>query len=134
VAIIAVMFLVYGLVVAYNAVEAFRVMYNPATSATIRSDARLALILALAQLPFYATTAVGLWRRKQWGRYFALMFLAINIVRFVADAFFFPTLTTGLLVALSRSVIPIALLLYLLHPSIRPAFRSGRTSAGERAR
>ena len=127
VAFIAAMFLFYVVVVAYNAFEAFHVMSSPGTSATIRSDARLALIAALAQLPFYAATAVGLWQRKQWGRYLALAFLVINIVRFVVEAFFFPTITAGLLVALSRSVIPITIMLYLLHPSIRPAFRSGRT-------
>ncbi len=129
VAFIAIMFLVYVGVVAYNAFEAFQVMNDPGISAAIRADARTAFIFALAQLPFYAATAVGLWQRRQWGRYLALAFLAINIARFVVEAFFFPTLAAGLLVALSRSVIPITLLLYLLHPSIRPAFGSGASSA-----
>jgi uncharacterized membrane protein (DUF2068 family) len=123
--IIAVMFLFYVVVVGYNAFDAFVGMSAAGISAAARSDARWALILLLVQLPFYLATAIGLWRLKQWGRYLALIFLAINIARFVVTAFFAPVLGMGLLIALSNSIIPLAIMLYLLHPSIRPMFRSG---------
>jgi hypothetical protein len=124
--IIAAMFLFYVVVVGYNAFDAFGGMSAPNIGAAARSDARWALILSLVQMPFYAATAIGLWRLKQWGRYLALIFLLINIVRFVVTAFFSPALGIGLLIALSNSIIPLTIMLYLLHPSIRPIFRPGR--------
>lgn len=129
VALVAIMFLFYAVVVGFNAFIAFRAFNLPGLSAVAHSDARLDLILSLAQLPFYIVTAFGLWRLRQWGRYLALVFLALNIARFVVEAFAFPTLTYGLLAALSRSIIPLTIMLYLLHPSIRPMFRRGGAQA-----
>lgn len=128
-ALIALMFLFYIVVTVYNAVDAFQGMNATGISAAARSDARWAFGFALVQLPFYAAAAFGVWRLKRWGWYLALVFLAINIVRFVVEAFFFPSLAIGLLAALSRSVIPLTIMLYLLHPSIRPIFRTDGTTA-----
>ncbi|HEY0739477.1 MAG TPA: hypothetical protein VGD69_31425 [Herpetosiphonaceae bacterium] len=123
VALVAIMFLFYAVVVGFNAFIAFQALGMAGLSAAARGDARLDLILSLVQLPFYVVTAFGLWRLRQWGHYLALVFLALNIVRFVVEAFSFPTLTYGLLAALSRSVIPFTIMLYLLHPMIRSVFR-----------
>ncbi|HEX6292576.1 MAG TPA: hypothetical protein VFZ66_25550 [Herpetosiphonaceae bacterium] len=122
--IIAALFVLYVVFMALTAVEAFQLLSAAGTSADARSNAQLALALALAQLPFYAVTAIGLWRLKEWGRYLALAFLALNVARFVVEALLAPVLVPSLMIALSRSVIPITLMLYLLHPSIRPVFRS----------
>jgi uncharacterized membrane protein (DUF2068 family) len=122
-ALVALMFLFYAIVVGFNAFTAFQALGTAELSAVARADARLDMILSLVQLPFYIVTAFGVWRLQQWGRYLALVFLALNIVRFVVEAFSFPTLTYGLLAALSRSMIPITIMLYLLHPMIRSVFR-----------
>lgn len=127
VTLVAIMFLFYAVVVGVNAFTASQALGLPELSALARSDARLDMILSLVQLPFYIVTAIGVWRLQPWGRYLALLFLALNIARFVVEAFSFPTLTYGLLAALSRSIIPITIMLYLLHPMIRPVFRRRRS-------
>lgn len=126
VTLVAIMFLFYAVVVGVNAFNAFQALGLPELSALARSDARLDMILSLAQLPFYIVAAIGVWRLQSWGRYLALLFLAFNIGRAVVESSVFPFPQSGL-ATLSRSIIPITIMLYLLHPMIRPVFRRRRS-------
>lgn len=125
VALITIMFLFYAVVVGFNAFSAFRAFNLPGLSPTAHADAQFDLILSLVQLPFYIATAFGVWRLKQWGWYLALVFLALNVVRAVVESAVFP-FPQSVLATLSRSIIPVTIMLYLLHPMIRSVFQRGR--------
>jgi hypothetical protein len=125
VALVALMFLFYAVVVGFNAFIAFRAMSLPGLSPTAHADAQFDLMLSLVQLPFYIATAFGVWRLQQWGRYLALAFLALNVGRAVVESSVFP-FPQSVLATLSRSIIPVTIMLYLLHPMIRTVFRRER--------
>jgi hypothetical protein len=121
--IIAVLaFLAIG-VALYNLVGAAMALLDPAADAALRATARWILPLSIALIPVLAAIGVGLWRVREWGRRLAVAFLAISIVVVFGQALLRPDVLTGLLVALSRNTVPATLLLYLVHPSIRPSFR-----------
>lgn len=122
VALVALMFLSYAVIKGFEAFSAFQAVNLPGLSPTARSDAQFDLIRSLVELLIYVVTAFGVWRLRQWGWYLALAFLAFNIVRAVITTFNFP-LPHNLLEALNQSIIPITIMLYLLHPMIRPVFR-----------
>jgi hypothetical protein len=126
VALIAIMFAFFVIIASSTGWSAFQALNSGRLSAASIAEARLDLILSLLAVPFCVVAAIGVWRQRRWGLYLALVFLVLTILRFVVEAFSFATLGYGLLAALSRSVIPITIMLYLLHPSIRPVFRSGR--------
>ena len=94
---------------------------DPAASTVIPQ-----LIVPLVLLPVCIATGVGLWRLKEWGRYLAIGCMVLAIVNLFVQSFSAPRLSVGLLNALSVSMLPGAILLYLLHPSIRTAFHTDR--------
>lgn len=84
--------------------------------------------ISLVLVAFFLATAIGLLRLHEWGRYLAVTFLCLSIVTSGIDSFSrFPS-QAALMLAFIRSLLPIALLLYLLHPGIRPAFRRHHTN------
>jgi hypothetical protein len=83
--------------------------------------------ISLLLAAFFVATGVGLWRFREWGRYCAVAFVATSIVTSGIDSFARYPAQTALMLTFIRSLLPIALLLYLLHPSIRPAFRRRST-------
>lgn len=81
----------------------------------------LALVGGLAPLLF--VIGVGLWRVREWARVAAVVFILAMIGFFFAQGVLQPNVQVGLWLAVVRSLVPAALLMYLLHPSIRPLFR-----------
>lgn len=87
--------------------------------ATVLAD----LALPIALIPIFAVIGVGLWRLRRWGLYLAVGFLVIAVAAIVIDSLTRYTSSTGWRLALNRGIIPAVLIFYLLHPSIRAAFR-----------
>jgi hypothetical protein len=80
-------------------------------------------ILFPLSLPFSIAIAVGLFQLREWGRSLACAFLVVAIIRFFVDAFQQYPIDAALALGFTNTLIPAAILLYLSHPSIRPAFR-----------
>ena len=83
----------------------------------------LGFAISLLLAAFFLATTVGLLRLQGWGRYLAVAFLGLSIVTSGIDSFARYPPQAALMLAFIRSLLPIALLLYLLHPGIRPAFK-----------
>ena len=124
VTIITVLCLLAVVVLGYRVVDAFVVLGATGLDSDVRTEVRQQLLVSVLLLPFFAVIGVGLWRLTEWARLLAVGFLVFTIASFVYQAFGFPSLPYGLLAALSRSVVPATMLLYLLHPSIRTVFGS----------
>lgn len=121
--IIAVLaFLAIG-VVLYNLIGATTTLLDPAADPALRRTATWLLPLSIALLPALGAIGVGLWRRREWGRRLAVIFLVVSISSVTLQALFTYNLQTALMVALARNAVPATLLGYLLHPSIRASFR-----------
>jgi hypothetical protein len=80
-------------------------------------------VALLGVAPLLVSIGVGLWRAREWARVLAVVFLAGMIGFFFVQGLLQPDVQVGLWFAVVRSLVPVALLMYLLHPSIRPLFR-----------
>lgn len=121
VTVVALLCFLAVLVVSTYLVDAVLVLLNPG-SASDAAAARTVALLASGFIPLFVVAGVGLWRRRQWGRYLVVVFLSFAVISFFADSLLRYPLRTGLILGLSRSIVPIAIMLYLLHPVISAAF------------
>ncbi|MDP9311977.1 MAG: hypothetical protein M3R24_14015 [Chloroflexota bacterium] len=99
----------------------FRVL-EPNGIADVLTQGPLGFALSVLLAAFFLTTGIGLLQLRPWGRYLGLAFVGLSIVTSGLDSFTRYPPRTALMLSFIRSLLPIALLLYLLHPSIRPAF------------
>lgn len=81
------------------------------------------LLLALALIPICAAAGVGLLQRRNWARYLVVGGMVTAIVGLFVRGLGMPSLDYGLRNAFTGSLLPAAIILYLLHPSIRVSFR-----------
>ncbi len=117
--LIALLCIFAAILVALNMV--FRVL-EPNGIADILTQGPLGYALSVLLAVFFLATGIGLLQLRPWGRYLGLAFFGLSIVTSGLDSFTRYPLRTALMLSVIRSLMPIALLLYLLHPSIRPAF------------
>lgn len=95
---------------------------GPGTS----SDAALSLpwlAVALVLLPVCVAAGVGLLLRRNWARYLVVIGMVAAIVGLLVRGLGMSSLDYGLRFAFSGSLLPAAIILYLLHPSIRATFQ-----------
>lgn len=118
--LIAGMFLLLGVLAA---IGLFFMFSQPGgVGATFASEPHNAILFPLS-LPFSVAIAVGLFQLREWGRSLACVFLIVAIIRFFVDAFQQYPIDAALALGFTNTLIPAAILMYLSHPSIRPAFR-----------
>lgn len=122
--LIAVLCLVGAFIVALNLVL---IVGEPNGIATLFGAERWTLLASLLLLPLLIAGGIGLLRLREWARLIVVGLVGVAILSFFVDSLLRYPVSTGLLLALSRSLIPATMLLYLLHPSIRPAFRRLRS-------
>ena len=127
--LIALLCIFAAILVALNMV--FRVL-EPNGIADILTQGPFGYALSVLLAAFFLATGIGLLRLRPWGRYLGLAFFGLSIVTSGLDSFTRYPARTALMLTFIRSLMPIALLLYLLHPSIRPAF--GRPTRSHIAR
>lgn len=108
-----------AILVALNMV--FRVL-EPNGIADILTQGPLGYALSVLLTVFFLATGISLLQLRPLGRYLGLAFFGLSIVTSGLDSFTRYPPRTALMLSVIRSLLPIALLLYLLHPSIRPAF------------
>lgn len=90
------------------------------------SDAALSLpwlALAVVLIPVCVVSGIGLLLRRHWARYLVIGGMAAAIIGLLVRGLGMSSLDYGLRFAFSGSLLPIAIMLYLLHPSIRATFR-----------
>lgn len=95
---------------------------DPATPA----DAVLSLpwlLLAIALIPICTMSGIGLLLRRHWARYLVVGGMVVAIVGLFIRSLGMPSLDYGLRNAFTGSLLPVAIILYLLHPSIRAGFQ-----------
>jgi hypothetical protein len=102
------------------------IVAEPGGFAALFGAEALTLIVSVVMTPLLITGAVGLFRLRPWARVLVVALLGVAIASFFADSLLRYPASTGLLLGLSRSLIPATMLLYLLHPSIRQFFHRGR--------
>lgn len=81
------------------------------------------LALAVALIPICAISGIGLLQRRNWARYLVVGGMLAAIVGLFVRSLGMESLDYGLRNALSGSLLPAAIILYLLHPSIGATFR-----------
>lgn len=90
------------------------------------SDAALTvpwLALAIVLIPVCVASGIGLLLRRHWARYIVVGGMVAAIVGLLVRGLGMSSLDYGLRFAFSGSLLPAAIILYLLHPSIRATFR-----------
>jgi hypothetical protein len=97
-----------------------------AGAAAASSEAVLSLpwlLLAIALIPLCVASGVGLLLRRHWARYLVVGAMAAAIVGLFVRGLGMESLDYGLRNAFTGSLLPVAIMLYLLHPSIRASFQ-----------
>jgi hypothetical protein len=95
-----------------------------AGAAAASSEAVLSLPwLAIALIPLCVASGVGLLLRRHWARYLVVGAMAAAIVGLFVRGLGMESLDYGLRNAFTGSLLPVAIMLYLLHPSIRASFQ-----------
>jgi len=121
VAIIAVLSLISALLVAYYAAGAMVALLGGANDGALAQ-----LIGGAALVVLLLAVAGGLWRLKRWAKWLAAGSLVVAVVVIAVDALvrygWGDGLSTAFSLILSRSIAPLGMALYLLHPSIAKAF------------
>lgn len=126
VSLIAVLCFVSALLVAYYSLSALFALAGGAAG-TDNGGALTQMVFGAGLTALLLTIASGLWRLKPWAKWLAVGSLIVAVVVIAADALarygLGSGLSTALSLSLSRSIAPLGMALYLLHPSIAKAFR-----------
>lgn len=125
--LIAILCFIGAVIVIVYGTQALLVLRDPG-SAEDAASARALLPIAIGLLPLLLALGTGLWRLRNWARYLSVGFLALGIVLVFVDAFLRYSLTTGVSLAVTRSLVPTAMIIYLLHPMTAAAFRAKPTA------
>lgn len=121
VVIIAALSLVSALLVAYYALGALVALFDGAPGGAL-----VQLVGGVALGVLLVTIASGLWRLKRWAQWLAASSMVVAVVVLAVDALarygFGNGLSTAMSLILSRSIAPLGMALYLVHPSISKFF------------
>jgi hypothetical protein len=122
VVLIAVVCFLFAAAMAFLVAQTALAAGDPAAS----SEAALSLpwlLLAIALVPICVISGVGLLLRRNWARYVVVGAMAAAIVGLFVRSLGMESLDYGLRNAFTGSLLPVAIMLYLLHPSIRAGFQ-----------
>lgn len=81
------------------------------------------LLVASALIPVCTISGIGLLMRRNWARYLVVAGMVAAIIGLIVRGLGMSSLEYGMRNAFTGSLLPVAIMLYLLHPSIRAAFQ-----------
>ena len=128
ISLIAALAFLAALVSMYTLIASGIMLSRASTEPALRAMWQGELVAAAVQLLMYSAMGLGLWHLRTWGRYLAIGWYLVLIGQFLTQAWSWNwTPDVALRSTLLRAVGPVAIIVYLLRPTVAAAFHRAKT-------